>query len=112
MFAQVGTPIVAPFDGTAIATPNGLGGNAVIVYGPEGYVYNAHLSAYGKLGAVKMGTVVGYVGNTGDAMGGPYHDHFEWHPATLPGRPWASPFGFGEVDGAVDPYPYLEAVCH
>jgi murein DD-endopeptidase MepM/ murein hydrolase activator NlpD len=112
MFAQVGTPIVAPFDGTAIATPNGLGGNAVTVYGLQGYVYNAHLSAYGNLGAVKMGTVVGYVGNTGDAMGGPYHDHFEWHPATLPGRPWVSPFGLGEVGGAVDPYPYLEAVCH
>ena len=31
--------------------PNDLGGQAVKVYGDAGYVYNAHLSAYGKLGA-------------------------------------------------------------
>ena len=111
MFAPLGTPIVAPFDGTAIATPNGLGGNAVTVYGAEGYVYNAHLVSYGKLGAVKVGTVVGYVGNTGDAMGGPYHDHFEWHPTATPSQPWVSPYGFGTIGGAVDPYPYLTAAC-
>jgi murein DD-endopeptidase MepM/ murein hydrolase activator NlpD len=111
VFAEVGTPVVAPFDGTAVATPNGLGGNAVSVYGPEGYVYNAHLAAYGRLGPVTAGTVVGYVGNTGDAIGGPWHDHFEWHPNAIPARPWVSPYGFGAIGGAVDPYPYLVAVC-
>ena len=30
--------------------------------GADGYVYNAHLSAYGKLGEVKAGDVIGYVG--------------------------------------------------
>ncbi len=94
MMAATGTPIVATFDGVAVASPNRLGGLAVKVYGALGFTYNAHLSAYGKLGKVKAGDVVGYVGSTGNA-GGP-HDHFEWHPG----------------DGvAVDPYLYLNAVC-
>jgi murein DD-endopeptidase MepM/ murein hydrolase activator NlpD len=96
IFARLGTPIVAPFDGTATASPNSLGGLAVKVSGTQGYVYNAHLVQYGKLGSVKAGTVIGYVGNTGDALGGPTHDHFEWHPGNGP---------------AVDPYPFLSAVC-
>jgi murein DD-endopeptidase MepM/ murein hydrolase activator NlpD len=94
MMAASGQAIVAPFDGFAEASHNWLGGNAVYVRGANGYVYNAHLSAYGKLGEVKAGDVIGYVGSTGDA-GGP-HDHFEWHPGN---------------GSAVDPYPYLMAVC-
>lgn len=94
MTAATGTPIVAPFAGTAVAAPNGLGGMAVKVYGELGYVYNAHLSAYGQLGQVSAGAVIGYVGSTGDA-GGP-HDHFEWHP---------------NGGSAVDPYPYLMVSC-
>jgi murein DD-endopeptidase MepM/ murein hydrolase activator NlpD len=94
MSAASGTPIVAPFDGSAVATGSELGGLSVDVYGPLGHVYNAHLSSYGQLGAVKAGTVIGYVGTTGDATGP--HDHFEWHPN----------------DGAaVDPHVYLMAVC-
>ena len=73
---------------------NTLGGNAVYGLGENGYAYNAHLSAYGELGEVKAGDVIGYVGATGDA-GGP-HDHFEWHPGN---------------GNAIDPYPYLMAVC-
>jgi murein DD-endopeptidase MepM/ murein hydrolase activator NlpD len=94
MMAASGQEIVAPFDGFAEAGHNWLGGNAVYVRGAVGYVYNAHLSAYGKLGEVRAGDVIGYVGATGDA-GGP-HDHFEWHPGN---------------GNAVDPYPYLMAVC-
>jgi murein DD-endopeptidase MepM/ murein hydrolase activator NlpD len=96
IFAHQGTPIVAPFDGTAVATPNLLGGQAVKVYGRRGYVYNAHLFRYGKLGSVKAGDVIGLVGSTGDALGGPAHDHFELHPNNGP---------------AVDPYPYLLGAC-
>ncbi|MGZ5213218.1 MAG: M23 family metallopeptidase [Actinomycetota bacterium] len=94
MMAASGQAIVAPFDGFAEGSHNWLGGNAVYVRGANGYVYNAHLSAYGKLGEVKAGDVIGYVGSTGDA-GGP-HDHLEWHPGN---------------GSAVDPYPYLMAVC-
>jgi murein DD-endopeptidase MepM/ murein hydrolase activator NlpD len=94
MMAGSGQAIIAPFDGYAEAGHNWLGGNAVYVRGANGFVYNAHLSAYGKLGEVKAGDVIGYVGSTGNA-GGP-HDHFEWHPGN---------------GNAVDPYPYLMAVC-
>jgi murein DD-endopeptidase MepM/ murein hydrolase activator NlpD len=92
--ASTGTPIVAPFDGYATASSSELGGLEVRVGGARGYVYNAHLSAYGTLGSVRAGTVIGYVGATGDATTA--HDHFEWHP-------------YGGA--AVDPYPYLSVSC-
>ena len=92
--APTGAPIIAPFDGNAVASSSVLGGTQVKIYGAGGYVYNAHLSAYGKLGPVLTGDVVGYVGSTGNATAP--HDHFEWHPG----------------DGAaVDPFTYLAAVC-
>src|SRR5204862_6579412 len=57
------------------------------------------------------GDVVGFVGNTGDAAGGPWHDHFEWHPAQVPARAHMSPYGVAGLEGAVDPCPYLLAAC-
>jgi peptidoglycan LD-endopeptidase LytH len=97
MFAAAGTPIFAPFPGNAVDASNyPLGGLAVKVYGANGYVYNAHMSAIGQLGPVSTGDVIGYVGNTGNAIGTASHNHFEWHP------------GGGS---AVDPYPYLVLVC-
>ena len=49
---------------------------------------------------MRAGTVIGFVGNTGDAAGTPYHLHFEIHPASL--------LSLG-YDGAVDPFPYVSA---
>jgi len=92
--AAMGTPIIAPFDGVAVTANNKMGGLAVKVFGEYGYVYNAHLSSFGKLGPVETGDVIGYVGATGNA-GGP-HDHFEWHPGN---------------GAAADPYPFLMLVC-
>ncbi len=94
IFAPIGTPIRAPFDGLAVTADNWLGGIAVKVYGEAGYVYNAHLSGYGQLGQVEAGTIIGYVGETGNASGP--HDHFEFHP------------GGGD---AVNPFGMLSAVC-
>jgi murein DD-endopeptidase MepM/ murein hydrolase activator NlpD len=94
IMAPEGTPIYAPFDGTAVVATNHIGGMAVKVYGRYGYVYNAHLSRFGNLGPVQTGDVVGYVGHTGDT--GANHDHFEWHP------------GGGQ---AVDPHGFLMLVC-
>ena len=45
--------------------------------------YYAHLSAYSPFAVngrqVKAGTVLGFMGNTGDASTTPYHLHFEIH---------------------------------
>ena len=60
--APTGAPIVAPFDGDAVAVLERSRRHAGKIYGAGGYVYNAHLSAYGKLGSVRTGDVVGYVG--------------------------------------------------
>jgi peptidoglycan hydrolase CwlO-like protein len=111
IMAPMGTPIYATFDGVATDASGGLGGMSVIVTGADGYTYNAHLSAEGKLGPVKTGDVVGYVGNSGDAQGGATHDHFEWHPKVLPSPLYKSPYGYTNINGAVDSYPYLLQVC-
>jgi peptidoglycan hydrolase CwlO-like protein len=111
--APTGTQIRAPFDGVAHTSYNALGGNAVYVSGADGYVYNAHLSAYSSVsnGPVHAGDVIGYVGTTGDAQGGVPHDHFEWHPKVLPSSWPASPYGYSVIGSAVNPYPLLQQVC-
>jgi peptidoglycan LD-endopeptidase LytH len=99
IFAPEGTPIRAPFAGRAEESYNTLGGYSVHVYGADGtYVYNAHLSRYAGIDGqqVKPGDLIGYVGNTGNAVGTPPHNHFELHP------------GGGS---AITPYPFLNAVC-
>ena len=96
ILAPFGTKVRAPFDGVASPHSNWAGGLAVYVHGKKGFVYNAHLSRLGRMGRVKAGTVIGYVGNSGDASGGAPHNHFEWHP------------GGGS---AVNPYPYLQEAC-
>lgn len=109
ILAPQGTPIYATFDGYAQAGYNGLGGNAVNVYGDLGYTYNAHLMQPGFTGNVSTGDVIGYVGATGDTS--TPHDHFEWHPNVIPANWPVSPYGYSVIGDAVNPFPLLSQVC-
>jgi murein DD-endopeptidase MepM/ murein hydrolase activator NlpD len=106
IFAPLGAPVLAVADGTVFSVGrNRIGGNRLWLQDDLGnQYYYAHLSAYTPLASnglhVRAGDVLGFVGNTGDAAGGPYHLHFEIHPATLL---------FLGYDGVVDPTPYLDA---
>jgi murein DD-endopeptidase MepM/ murein hydrolase activator NlpD len=105
IFAPLGSPILAVADGTLFSVGwNQIGGNRVWLRDREGnYFYYAHLAAFSTLALedarVRAGDVIGFVGNTGDAAGTPYHLHFEIHPVGL--------LGLG-YDGAVNPTSYLE----
>lgn len=97
LFAPRGRPAVAVVSGTVVQTIGRLGGNQVKLAGDDGVSYSyTHLGGFGARGRVSAGTVIGYVGNSGNAAGGPTHVHFEVHP------------GGG---AAVNPYPRVSGVC-
>jgi murein DD-endopeptidase MepM/ murein hydrolase activator NlpD len=106
IFAALGSPILAVADGTVFSVGwNRVGGWRLWLRDREGNeFYYAHLSAYSPAAVngteVKAGTVLGFMGSTGDAEGTPYHLHFEIHPVGL------LHLGY---DGAVNPYAYLMA---
>jgi murein DD-endopeptidase MepM/ murein hydrolase activator NlpD len=98
LFAPTGTPIVAPVGGTVERYPNPSGGQAVQLHGRDGNrYYFAHLDRYGEGGSVSRGSVIGYVGNTGDARATSPHLHFEIHP--------------GGGGATTSPFPALTASC-
>jgi murein DD-endopeptidase MepM/ murein hydrolase activator NlpD len=114
LVAPTGTEIKATFDGYAYTSSNTLGGSVVFVVGQYGKVYNAHLSKYSESsnGRVSAGDVIGYVGDSGDASGLP-HDHFEFHPNSMPevGSWPESYYGFSTIEDAINPYPLLVQAC-
>ena len=97
LISPFGTPIVAAHPGVVSHSSSTMGGIQAYVLAPSGtYTFYAHLSGYSSaIGSVGAGTVIGYVGSTGDA-GSTNHLHFEYHP------------GGG---AAIDPYQMLLAVC-
>ena len=85
IMAVKGTPIVSPTAAVVLKTETGVSeGNAIYTANPggESFVY-MHLDRFGEgvvAGEVlQPGSLIGYVGNTGDAAGGPAHLHFEVH---------------------------------
>ncbi len=54
---------------------------------------------------------MGYVDNTGDAIGTSPHDHFEWHPNVIPSNWPPSGYGYSVVGDAIKPRPLLLQVC-
>ena len=85
LMALKGTPIVSPTNAVVLRTGSGSGeGNYVYTANPGGetFVY-MHLDRFGEgvvAGKVlERGSLIGYVGNTGNASGGAPHLHFEIH---------------------------------
>ncbi|HSK74689.1 MAG TPA: M23 family metallopeptidase, partial [Pyrinomonadaceae bacterium] len=98
IFAPRGTPVYSATDGYVWRIrENRLGGNTVWVLGAGGRVYYyAHLDRYApelKVGdEVTTDTILGFVGNTGNAKGTPPHLHF----------------GVYTMGGAINPLPLFE----
>lgn len=100
IMAPFGTPLYAAERGITIRVGDDvLGGTKLWVKGQSGtYYYYAHMQSYadgiaeGTL--VEAGDVVGFVGNSGNAQGGPPHVHFQIHPGG--GEP-VNPYGLLKV---------------
>ena len=98
IFAPRGTPVRSTTRGLVVRVGTvKLGRKVVAVLGPGLYIhYYAHLDAFGKFkpgDVVQEGDVLGYVGDTGNAKGTPFHLHYEVY---TPKR------------GAVNPWPLLK----
>ena len=98
LMAPTGTPVLAVESGRLEHRFNRIGGNSAYIYADSGnYYYNTHLSAYENMGVgwVPAGTVIGYVGATGNA--GIPHLHFEYHK--------------GGRGNYINPYPFVREAC-
>ncbi|WP_374063719.1 M23 family metallopeptidase [Cupriavidus sp. DF5525] len=97
IFAPRGRPVLSATEGivTRVGT-NRLGGKVVWVMGPGRQLhYYAHLDDYASIRAgdiVAAGSVLGYVGTTGNARGTPPHLHY----------------GIYTAGGAINPFPLLK----
>jgi murein DD-endopeptidase MepM/ murein hydrolase activator NlpD len=109
IFAALGAPLLAVADGTVFSVGwNDVGGYRLWLRDEQGnQFYYAHLSAFSPLAVngaqVQAGDVVGFMGNSGDAQGTPYHLHFEIHPVQML---------YMGYDGVIAPYPFLIAWQH
>lgn len=86
IFAARGTPIIAATDGVVNGmTTTGIGGTALRLSARGGtFFYYAHLDRFAAGLAngdrVEKGAVLGFIGNSGNAISTPPHLHFEIHP--------------------------------
>lgn len=98
IFAARGTPVRSTTEGViARIGENRLGGQVVWIMGPGGQRhYYAHLDRIADIQVGQRtapGTIVGYVGNTGNARRTPPHLHY----------------GIYTREGAINPFPLLTA---
>lgn len=96
-----GTPLYAVANGVIQNGSSVAGGTTLRLYADYGgFFLYAHLDAYNSSLTsgqwVAKGTVIGYMGSTGNSAPGAYHLHFEIHPSGM---------------GAVNPYPTLARHC-
>jgi hypothetical protein len=87
VFCHYGDPVLATESGTVEYGDGGLGGTVARLHRSDGsYWYYAHLSAvndkeFPSGTNVRRGDVIGYCGNTGNAITTPPHVHFGWYQA-------------------------------
>ncbi|HYP22879.1 MAG TPA: M23 family metallopeptidase, partial [Actinomycetota bacterium] len=85
VFCDMGTPLLASEAGTIEFDDGGLGGLVARLHRSDGsYWYYAHLSdwnteEFSSGDRVEVGDVIGYCGNTGNALTTPAHVHFGWY---------------------------------
>ena len=85
VFCRYGDPVLAVEPGTVAYGTGGLGGIVARLYRPVGgYWYYAHLSQtnheeFPTGSRVEPGDVIGYCGNSGNAITTPPHVHFGWY---------------------------------
>lgn len=94
LFTAHGSPVYAPVAGTVEFKTGSVGGKQFTLYGDDGVEYlGSHMSDFGKSGRINPGDVIGFVGNTGNAVGTRPHLHF----------------GMYLSDVVINPYPTLIA---
>ena len=80
IFAEKGTPVIAATKGIVVYTnEGGKGGKSVMILGPKWrFHYYAHLNEIDTfpLAPVAAGSMIGEVGDTGNAKGKPPHLHY------------------------------------
>lgn len=100
IMAVKGTPVVSPTAAVVLGVKTeAISGNMVYTANPGGETFfYIHLDRFGEgvvAGKVlEPGSLIGYIGNTGDASGGAAHLHFEVH---------------NSADTPIDPFPRLTA---
>ena len=90
LFAPRGTEVLAPVSGFVELKSGVVGGLQFWLYGDDDRIYiGTHLDGFALAGDVPAGAVIGYVGDSGNAMGSDPHLHFEILVDGSPINPYA-----------------------
>jgi murein DD-endopeptidase MepM/ murein hydrolase activator NlpD len=88
VFCEYGDPVLASESGRIEFAEGGLGGKVARLYRSDGsYWYYAHLSdwntkEFASNSTVEQGDVIGFCGNSGNALTTPPHVHFGWYKSS------------------------------